>query len=84
MILFKNTTYIIRVFQVSTTNAVEVSLPVLEYNFSPSRYTLLFGDEHEGVYQRSCFLIAIKTRHFWGPSFYDDVTCTMMMTSLVS
>ena len=26
-------------------NAIEVSSPVIEYNFSPSRETLLFGDE---------------------------------------
>ena len=38
-------------FQVSITTthlyAIEVSLPVIRYNFSPLRLTLLFGDEHK-------------------------------------
>ena len=46
------TQVIMRIFQVSITNAhlngIEVSLPVIEYNFSPSREALLFGDEHKG------------------------------------
>ena len=43
---------IMRIFQVNTINthlkAVEVSLPVIEYNFSPSKQTLSFDDEHKG------------------------------------
>ena len=43
---------IMRIFQVSITNthlnAIEVSLPAIEYNFSPSREALLFSDEHKG------------------------------------
>ena len=38
-------------FQVSITTthlyAIEVSLSVIRYNFSPLRLTLLFGDEHK-------------------------------------
>ena len=41
------------IFQVSIINthlnAIKVSSPVLEYNFSPSRETLLFGDEQRTV-----------------------------------
>ena len=42
---------IMRIFQVSITithlNAIEVSLPVIKYNVSPSREALLFSDEHK-------------------------------------
>ena len=44
-------------FQVSITTthlyAIEVSLLVIKYNFSPLRRTLLFGDEHKGSTKES-------------------------------